>query len=84
MGSEIDDILINVNLEGYTHFKIEGVSVINGRRRVTLTIEKGKAELYGKYEGKRDATMYFQDQFFLPLSVGDQLTIPPNYLETGI
>jgi len=85
MGSEIDDILINVGLEGYTLFKIDGVAVINGRRRITLTIEKGDPELYGKYEGKRNATMHWGDQYNLTLSERKRpLTIPENYLETGI
>ena len=68
MGSEIDDVLINVGIEGFTHFKIEGVEFVNGRRKVTLTLTNGKEELYNTYEGKRDATMKYGDQFNLTLS----------------
>ena len=73
MGSEIDDVLITIWLDGYTHLKIEEVKVVNGRRRINLRIEKGKEELYDTYEGKRDATLKFGDQFNLTLSEGHPL-----------
>jgi hypothetical protein len=73
MGSDIDDVFINVGIEGYTFFKIEGSEVVNGRRRITLTITKGKEELYGTPEGKRNATMKWGDQYNLTLSEGHPL-----------
>lgn len=67
MGSEVDDILINIDIDGFTTIIIEGVETINGRRRVNLTIKENN--IYYHDIGTKEATLRKGDQFNLNLSI---------------
>ncbi len=71
MGSEIDDILLEIECEGFTKITILPIMLLNGRRIAKLCISDGTINYNNS--NYHESTLHKGDVFNLRLSEGDSV-----------